>query len=392
MHGFARNRCRLLALCTERRRADADARQSTVPGFDATPCGAAKHKFGNGSRWIMKVSIGITAAILVLAAAALASTVLAPLALALFIIALVWPLQSRLSVSMPKLPALAITILITIAVGVAFASLAVWAFGRVGRSLITEAALYQAFYDRAVGWLDRHGISVAGLWAEHFNVGWLVRATQQATGRVNTTLTFWIIALVYTTLGLLEVDQARQKIEMLQNREMARVLLDASATTAAKFRKYILVRTQMSLLTGLFVGVFAWVAGLRLATEWGVVAFVMNYIPFIGPFIATLFPTLLALTQFDSWIGVVGVFICLNMIQFAIGSFIEPRVAGSVLSISPFVVLFSVLLWTFLWGIFGAFIGVPISLALLSFCSELPSTRWIADLLGGPKPSASQSA
>jgi len=68
----------------------------------------------------------------------------------------------------------------------------------------------------------------------------------------------------------------------------------------------MLVRTQMSALTGLLVGVFAWITGLPFAIEWGVIAFALNYIPFIGPFIATLFPTLLAMTQFDSWQTVSG--------------------------------------------------------------------------------------
>ena len=122
------------------------------------------------------------------------------------------------------------------------------------------------------------------------------------------------------------------------------MLLDGSAATAAKFRKYLLVRTQMSAVTGLLVGAFAWVAGLPFAFEWGVIAFVLNYIPFIGPFVATLFPTLLAMTQFESWPAVLGVFVCLNVIQFVVGSYIEPRVAGSMLSISPVVVLFCDLL------------------------------------------------
>jgi predicted PurR-regulated permease PerM len=61
----------------------------------------------------------------------------------------------------------------------------------------------------------------------------------------------------------------------------------------------------------------------------------------------------------------------------------EPRVAGATVSISPFVVLFAIFFWTFLWGLFGTFIGVPITLAILTFCAEHPSTRWVADLLGG---------
>jgi AI-2 transport protein TqsA len=194
-----------------------------------------------------------------------------------------------------------------------------------------------------------------------------------------------MIALVYVMLGLLEVENIRRKIEQLENAGAARVLLDGSVATAAKFRKFLLVRTMMSAVTGLLVGAFVWIAGLPFAFEWGVIAFVLNYIPFIGPFVATLFPTLLAMTQFESWPAVLGVFICLNIIQFAVGSYIEPRLAGSMLSISPVVVLFAIFFWTFLWGLFGTFIGVPMTLAMLTFCAQHPSSRWIADLLGGPE-------
>ncbi len=331
-----------------------------------------------------KSAVVIIATVLAIAAASQARVVFEPLALAVFIIAVVWPLQHRLQKRMPRLLALAITIVITVAVCVAFASLAVWGFNRVGRSLVADAARYQALFDTTVTWMDGHGVSVAGLWAEHFNVAWLLRATQYIAGRVNTTLSFWLIALIYVILGLLEVDDIRQKVEGFDNREAARVILDGSTATAKKFRRYLVVRTQMSAMTGLLVGVFAAIAGLPFAMEWGVIAFVLNYIPFIGPFIATLFPTLLAMTQFDSWQAVIGVFICLNVIQFVVGSYIEPRVSGDILSISPLAVLFSILFWTFLWGLFGTFIGVPIALALVSFCGQHPSSRWLAVLLGGP--------
>jgi len=339
-----------------------------------------------------KVGLAIVAAVAVAFAAYEASSVFAPLALALFIIAIVWPLQRWLQARMPKLVALAITLIVIVAVGLAFASLVVWGFGRVGRAVVSDAARYQALYDNLVAWLDSHGISVAGLWAEHFNVRWAVSKAQYITGRINSTLAFWLITLTYVILGLLEVDDIGRKVQALGNRDAARVIADGSAATAVKFRKYLLVRTQMSVLTGLFVGLFALVTGLQFAAEWGVIAFALNYIPFIGPFIATLFPTLLAMTQFDTWQGVVGIFICLNIIQFAIGSYVEPRLSGSVLSISPFVVLFAIFFWTFLWGLFGTFIGVPIALAILTFCEQHPASRWLAVLLGGPLQAENQRA
>jgi AI-2 transport protein TqsA len=119
-----------------------------------------------------------------------------------------------------------------------------------------------------------------------------------------------------------------------------------------------------------------------------VIAFALNYIPFVGPFVATVLPTLFAIAQSESWEMAVIVFLCLNLIQFLIGSYLEPRVAGATLSISPFMVLFAVFFWMFLWSIPGAFIGVPILVAALTICEQYPSTRWIAELLSGREDAA----
>ena len=87
----------------------------------------------------------------------------------------------------------------------------VWGFGRVGRSLFADSSRYQAIYETVVAWLDGHGVSVAGLWAQHFNVDWMLRSAQQITGRVNTTLSFWLITLLYVIMGLIEVDDLHRQ-------------------------------------------------------------------------------------------------------------------------------------------------------------------------------------
>jgi AI-2 transport protein TqsA len=110
----------------------------------------------------LKTTTGIIAGVLVMAALAQASKVFAPLAAALFVIAIVWPVQKQVQSWMPKLAALAITIVATVAICLGFASLAAWGFGRVGRSLVGDLPRYQALYSAMVTWLDGHGISVAG--------------------------------------------------------------------------------------------------------------------------------------------------------------------------------------------------------------------------------------
>jgi predicted PurR-regulated permease PerM len=335
------------------------------------------------------VTVALVAAVAVSVAAYQAGVVLAPLTLGLFIIALVWPLQNQLNRRAPALVALAITITVTIVVILAFASLVVWAFTRVGKSVVADSARYQTIYDDAVVWLDSHGVSIAALWAENVSVGRMLGWAHQITTRVNTTLSFWLIAVLYVVLGLMQVDELRRKVEAIAEPAAAEALLSATSDTARKLRKYMRVRTEMSLITGVLVGIFAGLVGLQFPIEWGVIAFTLNYIPFIGPFIATLFPTLLEMAQAKTWETILGIFVCLNIIQFVIGSYVEPRVSGAVLAISPLVVLFAVFFWTFLWGFYGAFIGVPIAIAALTFCDHYPSTHWIADLLDGSPPKAS---
>ncbi len=336
------------------------------------------------NRWLLTL-LGLIAAIAIFTALNLASTVFAPVACALFIIAIAWPMQERLQARLPQLLALAIVVTGIVIVFIVFASIVTWGFSRVGGRLVSESGRFQALYEQVTVWLEGHGLAVAGLWSEHFNVRWLLRSLQTISGRINTTVSFWLVVLVYVILGLLEVPSVARKLRTLLNPASAKVVVDGSAIAAAKFRRYMAIRTIMSIATGFFVWALAYLSGLQLAVEWGVIAFALNYIPFIGPFVATVFPTLFALAQFASWQSALIVFACLNVIQFVIGSYIEPRVAGNKLSISPFVVLFSVFFWTYFWGLFGAFIGVPITIALITYCAQHPSSAWIADLLGAPE-------
>ena len=332
----------------------------------------------------LRAMVGIGAAILVVTGLGVGQPVFAPLAFALFIIAIVWPLQARLQALLPKLVALAISMLVTIVVIGAFAWVITWGLNRVGRYVVTDAARFQLIYNQLTEWLEGHGIVVETIWTEHFNVGWILRLFQAITTRVNGALSFSLVVLIYVILGLMEVDDAAHRIRGMKNQEAGRVLLAGGLNTAAKFRRYLLVRSLMSVVTGVLVWGFISLCGLPLAQEWGVIAFALNYVPFIGPLVATVLPSVFAVAQFGSWQSVVLVFACLNLIQFLVGSYLEPRIAGSVLSMSPFMVLFAVFFWTYLWGIAGAFIGVPIVIAILTICDQHVSSRWVTELFGAP--------
>ncbi len=92
---------------------------------------------------------------------------------------------------------------------------------------------------------------------------------------------------------------------------------------------------------------------------------------FIGSFVTDALSALFAAAQLEPLYATLIVSIGLNLLQFVIDSYIEPRVAGTAVSISPFMVLFAVFLWGRRWGIVGAFIGVPILIAPATVCAGI---------------------
>ncbi|MCC7280848.1 MAG: AI-2E family transporter [Acetobacteraceae bacterium] len=325
--------------------------------------------------------LGLCAAVLVALSLAAASPIIAPTAFALFTVAIVWPLQDRLSRALPALLAALATIIVAMLVIGSLGWVVVWGFGRVGAWLVVNAQRFQQIYLDTAAWLEGHGLYAAGLLAERFDVSWLVRLFREVSTRLHGMLSFTIVTLIFTLLGLLEVRHAGNRITRVLAGEQAATLTAAIAATARKFQTYMAVRSVMSVLTGLGVFVFALAIGLDLAAPWGAIAFALNYIPFLGPLVATVLPTIVALVQFGSWQMALFVLLSLNLIQFAIGSYLEPRVAGRAVALSPFIVLLSVFLWTFLWGIPGAFIGVPVVIAVVTICAHYPGARPIAELL-----------
>jgi len=331
--------------------------------------------------------LAICTAVIVAAALYFARSIFAPFAFALFMMAIVWPVQSTLQKKLPQFVALFLTLIATVLVIIGFGVIVAWAVSVVAEWMISHAPRFQELYSEWAHWLEEHDILVIGRLSEHFDAAWIVRMLQTVAGHVNKTVGFALLVFVFMMLALLETGDLQQKLASLGERRKFRELSQAGAEIAVKFRKYMLVRTLVSALTGVAVWAFALVTGLELEVAWGIIAFALNYIPFIGPFVATMLPGLFALAQFDSWQSVALVFVGLTLIQFLIGNYLEPRMTGAALAISPLAVIFAVFFWSFLWGIPGALIGVPITIAILTLCEHSDSTQWIAMLLSGtPSP------
>ena len=333
----------------------------------------------------LRLSAMIVAVILTLAALSLARGVMTPVAFAVFVIALVWPLQRRLQRRLPQLLAVLITAaaaLLAIAIG---CWLIVWGFGRIAQWVIDNSSRLQRLYQHAADLLEARGLYAAELVAQQFNVAWILGVVRGLGASLQGIITFAVVTFIFVILGLLELEPLARRLAQFGDGRLGAAAIDAATEIAGRLQTYMLVRFAMSVLTGLGFWAFAAGYGLDLSREWGVIAFVLNFIPFIGSFIATLLPTVFAAVQYEAFSSAIWVFLGLNLIQFVVGSYIEPRVAGAAVSISPFMVLLAVFFWALLWGIAGAFIGVPILIAVTCVCARNPATRVIAVALSSDR-------
>ncbi len=337
----------------------------------------------SGGRPILETATVLIAILLALAACKLGQAVLEPVVFAVFIIEIAWPMERALRSKVGKAAALAITVCVTVAVVLALLSLTVWGGRQVLEWITEHIDRIQESLITSTSWLEEHDIFVLTLLGDHFDSAAIVRLLQHLAIRVNTILAFALIVLLYVVLGLGEVDLITARVGALRNQEASRHLLAAGERIGAKFRIYMFVRTVASVATGFAVWGFLRFMGLEMAGACGVLAFALNYLPYIGSLVVTAFLTLFAFVQSGSLETMMLVLLGVSLIQVVIGSYLEPVFSGNALSISPPVVLFAIVLWTFLWGGLGAFLGVPLMIAGLTLFEEFPSTHWIADILSG---------
>lgn len=150
---------------------------------------------------------------------------------------------------------------------------------------------------------------------------------------------------------------------------------------AENVNRYIAIKTSVSAVTGLVVTTFLWFLGVDFPILWGLLAFLLNYVPTIGSIIAAVPPVLLALVQISPGAaGAVAVgFVVINVVM---GNAVEPRFMGKGLGLSTLIVFLSLVVWGWVLGPVGMLLSVPLTMTAKIAMEANPSTEWLAHLLG----------
>ena len=153
-------------------------------------------------------------------------------------------------------------------------------------------------------------------------------------------------------------------------------------------RRYMIIKTIISLIAGVTIGLWLYILGVDFPILWGFVAFLLHYIPNLGQILAAIPAVLLALLQLgpgSAALAAAGYLV----VGFTLGNMVEPRLMGRQLGLSTLVVFLSLLFWGSLLGLIGVVLCVPITMSLKFAFESNESTRWIAVLLGSEKSTKS---
>lgn len=153
-----------------------------------------------------------------------------------------------------------------------------------------------------------------------------------------------------------------------------------------KISLFLLIKTIISAATAILCSVVMLIAGLDLAIFFGFLIFILNFIPNLGSIVASLCPIMMAFLQFGFSMTFVLLSLSIMVIQFVVGNVIEPRITGIGLNISPLVIIFSLLLWGWLWGIMGMMLAAPMTSVLQIIFSHFEKTRPLATLISARAP------
>jgi len=189
--------------------------------------------------------------------------------------------------------------------------------------------------------------------------------------------------IVFTMIFiLLEAGTARTKFEAAFGRSAD--TLENVRDFMQNLGRYLGIKTLISVATGICAGVLTWSLGLDFPLLWAMLAFLLNYVPTIGSIIAAVPAVLLALIQIGP--GAAGAtalgFIFINVV---FGNFLEPRLMGYGVGISPLIVFVGLVAWGWIFGPVGMLLSVPLTMTLKMALESDARTRWVAILIGSQR-------
>ena len=227
--------------------------------------------------------------------------------------------------------------------------------------------------------INEKGIDIPDEWDGALNPASILNYTANILSEFGALMGNALLILFIVLFMMLERSSLALKAKVIAGRYNNN--LEVFASIIESIRNYLSLKTVISLITGIFIWLWLLVFGVEYALLWGLIAFMLNYIPNIGSILAGIPAVLFALVQ----LGLPGAgwtmlgYVIVNMV---VGNVIEPRMMGKEMGLSTLIVFLSLIFWGFILGTVGMFLAVPLTMTFKIILDQYPKTKWLSILLG----------
>ncbi len=328
----------------------------------------------------VRTVLGVAATVVVVAALREAGALFLPLLTALFITVISTPLMGGLAkLRAPRGLQITLTVLLDVAVLAGVIALVASSLGGFNEAIPRYERALRALAHDGVAFLSGQGLPIDdgdldGLSDAAFVMTFVADLFRELTTLVSNAL----LVILLVVFMLFEIEPAMHKLRVLLG--APRADLEQFAEAATQLKRYLVVKTYLSVITGTLCGACLAVVGVDFPLLWGLLVFLLNYIPSVGAAIALAPPVLIALLTLGPGAALAALLSCL-VVTFVVGNVFEPRLMGVALGLSTLVVVVSMLFWGWVWGPIGALFAVPVTMLLRSALAASEDTRWLAVLL-----------
>jgi len=332
--------------------------------------------------WRLPPLVVLATLVVVIAGMKAASALLEPFLLAIFISVLCAPLVTWLTRrGWPEWLAVSVTM-------VGLVILLSAGFALVGTSIngfLKQLPVYQSALNMRVGGLldglAGHGVDIdVSALKEKFDAGMVMGLAGKVVGGFGAVLGNFLLILLAVAFILLEAARLPAKLHAAFDRDAGQGLA-MFERFADGVKNYLAIKSVLSLATGTCVAILLWILDVDYPLLWGSLAFLFNFIPNIGSFLAAVPACLLAFVLHGNAVAL-GAVIGYVVINTAFGNILEPRLMGRSLGLSALVVFVSLVFWGWVLGPVGMVLSVPLTMILRIALEVREETRWLAILLG----------
>ena len=258
-------------------------------------------------------------------------------------------------------------------------------FKFIAAQVVEFASVYNLYSEKLIEWFSNlmQALSVPPEAVRDFNwMGILKDNAKNISSLIIALSSKFVMTFVFLMFMLIEAPYLDEKIEKAFGKNAKRVK-KILFTISEQVSQYLSTLALISFATGVCAWLVLMIFDVKLAAGWGVLTFLLNFIPTVGSIIATIPPVVMSIIQFSPGLfKPFLVLLSLTAIQITIGNIITPKVVGDRLGVSPVVILLSLLLWGMIWGIPGALLSTPIISIIKIICENIPALQSIAVLIG----------